>query len=113
MTDDPIRKYSTANDELDKALAKIQQMRNIIAEVGQALLRPYELIVSNVKSGGFPAEVVMGSGIPSLNAQQWPTAEQIAEVLADLHKKRHEAENTWGALSEADRKLVKSLPPKR
>jgi hypothetical protein len=88
-------------------------MRTIIAEVGQALLRPYELMVSNVQSGGFPAEVAMGEGIPSLNAQKWPTAQQIAEALSDLHKKRHEAGNAWGALSEADRKLVKFLPPKR
>ena len=112
MAEDPIRKYSEANDELGKAKARIQKMRDTIAEVGQSLLYPYEFMISNVKVG-LPIEVAMGSAKHSLNADDWPSAQQIAEALANLHEKRKHLENAWHALSESDRKIVNPLPPKQ
>ena len=105
---DPIRKYSDANDELDKATTKVRILQNIIGDTGRSLNKPYEFIVSNVDVG-FPPEVTMSRGIHSLNADNWPTAKQIAEALADLHNKRKFAENIWHSLSDGDKKLVKPL----
>jgi hypothetical protein len=107
MTEDPIRNYSKANDELDKAIARVQKLQMIISDVGRELNRkPYDFAVSNI-GVGFPAEVSLNPNAFSLNANEWPTAKVVAEALSDLHKKRDAVQNAWYALSDADKKLVK------
>jgi len=68
-------------------------------------------MVSNV-SVGFPPEVAMVQGIPTLNANNWPSAKQIAEALSNLHQKRHQVENIWQSLSDADKDIVNPPPSK-
>lgn len=109
MAEDPIRQYSEATRELDGSIAKVRELSSYIAGVGSLLAEnPYRLMVSNVKDVkvGFPPEVAMVSGIPSLDGNRWPTAGQIAEVLSDLHQKRKAARNAWHSLSKADREIV-------
>ena len=105
---DPIREYSNAMDELNKAYEDVRAVQGIIGKVDSGLQKPYEFMVSNV-SVGFPPEVAMGR-LPTLNAKEWPTAERIATVLANLHQKRHQVDNLWHSLSDADKKIV-SPPP--
>lgn len=112
MSEDPIRKYSDAISELDKANARVLSIASVIRDIAHAInTNPYQLMVSNVDVS-FPAEVAMARGIPHLNADNWPNAEQIAEALSNLHQKRHEVENLWHTLSQADRKIV-NPPPSR
>jgi diacylglycerol kinase family enzyme len=112
MAEDPIRKYSESNDELEKARTKVQKVQAIIVEVGQALNYPYQFVISNV-GVGFPAEVTHSSMAKSLNANEWPTAKQIAEVIADLHQRRQHLESAWHSLSDADKNIVKPLSTKQ
>ena len=51
-------------------------------------------------------------GIPHLNADNWPSAKQIAEALSSLHQKRHGVDNLWHSLSDEDKEIV-SPPPSR
>ena len=111
MAEDPIRRYSSAIEELGKATNEVKGIQKIICEVGNSLQQPYELMVSNV-SVEFPPEVAMAGSIATLNANDWPNAKQIAQVLSNLHKKRSEVVNIWHSLSEADKKLVHSPPPR-
>jgi len=112
MSEDPIRKYSDAIGELNKATAQVLAIASIIRDVAHAInTNPYQLMVSNVDIG-FPPEVAMARGIPSLNADNWPSAKQIAEALSNLHQKRHEVDNLWHSLSDADKNIV-SPPPSR
>ena len=77
----------------------LNDITKIITEEGDALKRdPWSLMVSNVDVG-FPPEVAMG-GARSLNANNWPTARQIAELLSAMHKTRHGAINAWASLSK-------------
>ncbi len=102
MAEDPIRKYLDAKIKLDKAKQKVNDMTKLIVEVGNALNRnPWSFMVSNVDVG-FPPEVAMG-GSRSLNANNWPTAKNIAELLSAMHDARHEAVNAWASLSQSDR----------
>jgi hypothetical protein len=110
-TEDPIRKYSTAIDNLSQARTEVEQIRGFIAAISAFLLKPYEFMVSNV-SVGFPPEVSLVGGIPTLNADKWPSAKQIAEAVANLHQKYQQAENAYHALSPADRNIVAALPKK-
>ena len=111
MSQDQIRVYLDAKASLDEARKKIYEMRDLIAEVGQKLLSPYNFMVSNV-SVGFPPEVAMG-GVPTLNADNWPSAKQIAETLASLHTAYHQVQNAWMAIPEPDRKNLVPPPEKR
>lgn len=106
MSEDPIRKYSDATKELNIATSRVQALGAIIGDVGKALNnKPYELMVSNV-GVKFPIEVAMARGIPSLNADNWTTAKQIAEALATLHEKRKRVNDIWSSLSPTDKELV-------
>lgn len=109
MSEDPIRKYSDAIAELNSAYSKVRKLGEIIADVAHALnAKPYELMVENVKP-----EVAFGGGIPSLNADNWPSAQDIARALAILHKARYEVDNLWHSLSKSDKQIVSPPPEKR
>ena len=113
MAEDPIRKYSDAIAELNSAYLKVRSLGEIIADVGHTLNnKPYELMVSNVKVG-FPPEVAFREGIPSLNADNWPSAQDIAQALSDLHKARHQVDNLWHSLSASDKQIVSPPPEKK
>jgi len=108
MAEDPVRNYLDAKAELDKTKQKVSDITKLIAEVGEALKRdPWSLMISNVDVG-FPPEVAMGES-RSLNANNWPTARQIAELLSAMHKARHGAVNAWASLSGPDRENL--TPP--
>lgn len=109
MAEDPIRKYIDAKRELDSITEKIEKLQRFIEEVGNALRNPFRFIVSDV-SVGFPPEVAMVRGIPTLHANEWPTAQQIAELLSSLHRAYHDARNAFMRIPEADRKNVAHLP---
>ena len=108
MAEEPIRVYSKANGELDQANNDLDKIRSLIQHVGQQLaVNPLSFSVSNA-GVDFPAEVIMSHN-PSLNANDWPSAKQIGEVLSNLHTKRKAVEDVWRRLSIEDKKIVR--PP--
>lgn len=58
-------------------------------------------------------EVAYVEGTPTLDANKWPTAQQIAEVIANLHQKYKQAQDAYSALSPSDRGIVNPLPDKK
>jgi len=110
MSEDPIRKYLDAKSELDATYSKVQKLQTIITDVASALNKPYSFMVSNV-GVGFPPEVAMAR-VPSLNADDWPSAKQLAETLASLHNAYKQVENSWMAIPQVDRKNL-TPPPSR
>lgn len=108
MSEDPIRKYLDAKKELDEDLKKMEKLQSLIASVASALNEPYSFMVSNVDVG-FPAEVALIRGIPSLNANDWPSARDIAVALASLHQKRRNVINLWATIPKADQRNL--IPP--
>ena len=112
MAQDPIRKYSDATKEFEKATGQVKQLEEIVGRMLIYLRKPYELMISNV-SVGFPAEVTLGRNVTNFNANDWPQIQQIAEALANLHNKRKVVEDVWHNLSDTDKKLVNPLPEKK
>lgn len=106
MADDPIRKYLDARNEFDQATRNAGRLTDIIVEAGRHLQRWQEVTVSNV-GVGFPAELIGG---PSIDAHQWPTAEELAEVLASWHDARHTTRNAWRAVPDSDHQGLQSPP---
>lgn len=112
MAQDPIRKYSDAIKELEKATEQVVRLREIIGGMYSGLQNPYELMISNI-SVGFPAEVTLGRNIRNFNANEWPQIKQVAEVLANLHNKRKVVEEVWNNLSDTDKGLINPPPKKK
>jgi len=112
MAEDPIRKYSDAVKELEKATGQVELLQGIIGRMYNHLMNPYKLMISNV-SVKFPVSVSLGGNIPTFDAKNWPQIQQIAEALADLHSKRKAAEEAWHNLSDTDKRLLKPLPEKK
>jgi len=108
MSEDPVRKYLDAKAQLDAAFSKVRDLISTIAPVATALNNPYFFMVSNVDVG-FPPEVAMGGAKFTLNANDWPSAKQIAEKLASLHQARKHAISCWMSLSDPDKKNL--TPP--
>ena len=103
---DPIREYSNAINEYDKTYSVIREYGTITADLGRFLNnKPYDIGVSN-SGAGLPAEMAMVEKQFTLNANDWPTAKQIAEALANLYEKRKLVNNLWSSLSPTDKNLV-------
>jgi len=114
MSEDSIRKYLDAKNELDKAFSEVEALKSVITGVANGLNKPFEFMVSNVhvKDVGFPPEVAMTPGIPTLNADKWPSAEDIAKTLSELHKKYHQVMNLWHSLPRPDQSNLTPPPPR-
>ena len=108
MSEDPIRKYIDAKAELDSLLEKVDKLQKLINDIGSALRNPFRFMVSNVNVG-FPPEIAMAR-VPTSNAQDWPNAQQIAELLSSLHRVYKNAQNSYFAIPERDRQNVAPLP---
>ena len=109
MSEDPVRKYLDGKTKLDGALSEVEKLASIVEPIGNALRRdPWHLMVSNV-SVGFPPEVSLVAGIPTLDAGKWPSPKQIAEALAAMHQARHEVRNLWASVPVKDRENL--TPP--
>ena len=108
MSIDPIREYSNAKTEQAKAQKVVQDMTFVIDKVATALrCNPSAFTIANVRIGS-PAEVIP-SALESLNANDWPTAEQIAESLKAMHDAHHKAQTLWASLTDSDKENL--LPP--
>jgi len=103
MSEDPVRKYLDGRARLEQALSKVNELASVVGPVGNALESdPLHLIVSNIDVG-FPPEVAFSYRTPTLDAHKWPSAKQIAETLAAMHKAIHEVSNLWASVSVKDR----------
>jgi hypothetical protein len=108
MSQNPIRDYKDAKEQLDEAYTKLLKIRRIITDVSQMLLHPYEFLVSGTDVA-FPSEIGLVR-TPTLSASDWPSAKQIAQSLVALHQTYRIAQNAWMNLSQADRAQVEKLP---
>ncbi len=105
MSADPLRVFMDAKTDYDSKMAEVQDLTKLIDSVAQALRRnPLELMVANVSNVGFPMEVALRQGVPSLDANRWPSGQRIAEVLTAAHAARKRARDTYYALPEAERR---------
>jgi hypothetical protein len=114
MEQDPVRQYSDAIKELERARGQVRQLQEITRKMNGYLENPYELMIPNVNvSGAYPAEVGFGENAHIFDANNWPHIQQIAEALIKLHGKRKIVEEIWHKLSDTDKELVNPLPERK
>lgn len=107
MSEDPVRKYLDGKTKLDTALSEVEKLASIIEPIGSALKRdPWHVNTANTNVF-LPIDI--GHNVPTLDGKTWPSAKQIAEALAAMHKARHEVVNLWASVSVKDRESL--TPP--
>jgi len=112
MAQDPMRKYSDALDDSKKAREQVKRLEGIVGMMLIGLREPYRLMISDVDAQ-FPPEVGLSKNVNHFNGKDWPQIQQIANALANLHKKRRIVEQVWNDLSDADKQAVNPLPEKK
>lgn len=107
MSFDPVSTYQEALHNFTVATHRAEACVNTITDVADKLQDWKSVCVSNT-SIGFPGRVA-SSGI-SIDARDWPTAEQLAQALSSWHTTRNAAHNAWQMIP-ADRRLGLQPPP--
>jgi len=92
MANDPVHSYLEARNQFDLANRNAETLISLIRQVGNVNWR--ELMVANC-DGGFPAEIAMRQGTPTIDARAWPTGQQIADVLIAWHNANLAVRNMW------------------
>ncbi len=99
MVTDPIRTYRDALQRFHQATAHVERVVRIVRQGARALEDWQHASVSSMPSDWRtptrPDETI--------DALQWPTAQQIADVLMIWHAARHEARTAWQKVPPADR----------
>lgn len=103
-----IEEYQVALRAHDLATQKCDQNAAIIHHASKVLNSWRTAIVSNIDAG-FPMELALSSGTPSIDAAQWPTARQIGIDMAAYHATKSAARQAHALIPEAQRAVV--LPP--
>jgi len=110
ISEDPIHKYSETVQEYNEARSRVVEYGQIIIDVARCLNnRPYDLNVYNTQVF-LPPEMTTVERPCTLDAQKWPSAEDIARALADLYHKRENVKSVWNALSLTDKSIVQPHP---
>ncbi len=105
MSEDPIKAYQDALQDFNSATKEAEGLVMAITSVANALRDWKRVTVADNKTG-FPLEA---HGY-SINPDNWPTIQQIAEVLSGWHRVRHVMNNKWNAIPH-DRRVGLQPPP--
>ena len=111
MSEDLVRKYQIAKDEMDTAISSLETLAERIENVVDTLKHnPWKFVITNISNTKIqiPATIVSRATI-FLDSKDWPTAEQIAENLVLAHRARYKVWNLWRAIPESEKK--KLTPP--
>ena len=109
MSTDTVTIYESALAAHERAKAQVERMVKVISD-GANKLRDYDRVGVSNSNVGFPPEVTFTG--QSINANEWPSAQNLAEALSAYHETRHEAANAWRAVPDSIRHVVKE-PPRR
>jgi hypothetical protein len=107
MATEKLQEYIDSVDELQKARSEVGKIGKLIANVaGYLNTFPYKMNVSNVGV----KFVVSGDVDFRMNGDSWPSAKQLAELLADYIEKRYKVHRLYASLTDAQRNTMKSPP---
>lgn len=102
-----LQEYLNSVGELEKARSKVRKYGEQLTEVARALNNhPHKVTVSNAQVM-FP---ITEDREYVLNANDWPSAKQLAEVLSDYIQKRTKASKLYSSLTEAQKAQLKPHP---
>jgi len=102
---DPIAEYQTATQKFEAAVRKAEQVVQTITDAAAKLRDWRHVGVSNINVG-------LPLTANAINGAIWPTAQQLAEALADYHSTLHEVGNAYRRIPTQQRQVIQP-PPSR
>jgi hypothetical protein len=102
--------YSAAIKRLRQAESAVEPIANEIIAAGKAMQNWRKAIVSNLGIG-FPPELVLIPGRPTIDARTWPSAETIGKALSEYHQARSAASGIYNSIPPEDRVGLSAPPP--
>ncbi|HWD26746.1 MAG TPA: hypothetical protein VG387_06255 [Rhizomicrobium sp.] len=108
-----MQEYAQKKAAFERATAERTQLLGRTHEIVTAMMKaPDQFHFSSCQSayGGFPPGVAMGRGT-SVPASEWPTAQQIQDVLVRWHAAREDAMNAWRALPKDEQSAMQPPEP--
>lgn len=106
MADNPISEYQAKLKELRDATQAVERVVKTVINGADNLGRWREVVVSG--AGGFPGHL-MGSS-RSINANDWPTGQQIGQLLSRWHSVHFETQQAYQRIPQSEREGIQ-LPP--
>ena len=107
MSTDPIATYQEALRNLDVATRQAERIVGVVTAAGSKLCDWKQVSMSNIDLG-FPPEVTLSGH--SINAREWPTAQELGEALANWHQAHQAVERAWRMIP-SDRRMGLQPPP--
>src|SRR2546426_9350132 len=91
---DQVQAYQESLSAVVAAQKKAEAVVERIAEINRKLQDWRKVMISNGKHG-FPPEISANMRSPTVDVRNWPTADQLEQVLVDWHNARQAAQNAW------------------
>lgn len=108
-----VETYLSARTEFITIQNELHKIRDTVATVASSLQsRPGHFMFSNLPLG-MPAEVGMSRDSVSVDAKQWPTAEQIQNKLRQWHEARDKMLSLWRGLPTEHQAAMQPPPGMR
>src|SRR5262245_58996528 len=83
---DTAHAYAEADRRLQAIDSRISDAARYLAEAADALLSSRgKFSISGLPTAGLPQEAVLGRGCKSMDANNWPSPEQILALLREWH----------------------------
>jgi hypothetical protein len=112
MTDDEVRNYLMTYVKLDSAIRKVHRMEETIQKVVDSLRNHlWDFQVLDTLYMKMSPTASASKEFAGLANHKWPSADQIAEDIRDIHTLRNQLISTYMALSSSDKEMVPP-PPK-
>jgi hypothetical protein len=105
----PIEEYLSARSDFIAVRGDLHKIRDLLATVACALQSRPERFAFKNSPIGLPMGVVMTRDSVSVDARQWPTAEQIQEQLRKCHEARKKMLDSWNRIPSEHQSAM--LPP--
>jgi hypothetical protein len=107
MAVDPIQAYRHALHSLEATTERVETFVEEITHAATMLRRWEQVTILNLGID-FPPE----AQLESINADAWPTSQQLAEALSEWHNCYNAVKNAWQAIPNTQRMGLQP-PPSR
>lgn len=98
-----VEEYLTANAEFEAAKTALTGLTTTIIQFGSELARNPEGVHFANTSVGLPMDIAMSSSSKTIDANAWPTPDQIHTAIMRRYQAKRNVQTKWNAVPEAMR----------
>ena len=106
MADNPISEYQAKLKELHETTQAVEKMVATIVSGANKLTHWRQVVVTD--GGNFPCELMGGS--QTINANDWPTGQQIGQLLSQWHSLHSATQQAYEQIPDDQRDVVQPPP---